>query len=115
MSSSGPKMGRVSQQPEQVQRPIVFVGEADRTFDQANVFVLQNQPDGVYLTIGQIQPPMLLGTQEEVRKLVQELSYVPVKVVAKLVMTEKRARELRDLLLSQFPAEAKGEGKKDDR
>ena len=101
-------MGRVSQPPpDHVTLPIVFVDETDRTFDQANIFVLQPQPDGVYLTVGQIQPPLLLGTQEEVRKQALELSYVPVKVVAKLVMTEKRARELRDVLLASAEALAK--------
>jgi hypothetical protein len=89
----------------QIKLPIVFLDAEEHIYEQANVFVLTSTLDGVHLTVGQIQPPILLGSSDEQQAQVKQLSYVGVKVLAKLVMTPLRLAELRDAIngqLSQF-------------
>jgi hypothetical protein len=86
-----------------VRLPLVFVDAEERTYQQANVFIVSINPDGCFLTAGQIQFPPLLGmTPEEQRQQAEQLSYVGVKVVAKLVMTPQRLTELRDAINMQL-------------
>jgi hypothetical protein len=78
--------------------PIVRVGVEDVPVYFANNFVVQHQQDEFFLTVGQFQPPILLGTAEERRKQLEELGYVPVKVVARLGLTRQRLVELIEVL-----------------
>lgn len=68
--------------PEQV--PILFV----------NAFVCQFDRDGSFIiTIGQSTPPALTGTPEEVEEQARQISFVPVKPVARLGLTRSRLEE----------------------
>jgi hypothetical protein len=85
-----------------VSLPLVLLGAEEQTFEHANVFILTVTPDGAHLTAGQVQPPLLLGSPEEQRGQADKLSYVGVKVLAKLVMTPQRLLELRNLINGQL-------------
>ncbi len=93
-----------SQEPVEtnISLPLVFLDPEERAFEQVNVFVLAVTPDGVHMTAGQVQPPLLLGPPEEQRAQAERLSYVGVKVVTKLVMTPQRLVELRDAINGQL-------------
>ncbi|KRC66025.1 hypothetical protein ASE12_15435 [Aeromicrobium sp. Root236] len=66
-------------------------------------------PDCIYIVIGHVAPPLIVGDnpadiQRQVNKLHGKL---PVKGLARLVLTRERAAELRDLManmVAQFDA-----------
>lgn len=103
----------MSEEQNQVALPIVYVGAEDVPILFANQFVIQHSQQEFFLTVGPLQPPILLGKPEEVQEQVKRLGYVPVKVVARLALTEQRLRELIKVLeahLTRFD-EAREEGK----
>lgn len=65
--------------PIQVNLPIVFLDAEERVYERANAFVLSATQDGIHITVGQIQPPVLLGTPEQQQAQAAQLSYVGVK------------------------------------
>jgi len=78
--------------------PLAFIGADETPMLYANHFVIQNQQNEFILTVGQIAPPMLMGTDEEKAEQLEQVDYVPVKVVARIVVTETRLKELIDVL-----------------
>jgi hypothetical protein len=73
----------------------------------ANAFVSQlgsqagtaGPPDAIYLTIGQLAPPLLVGTPEEVAQQAARFNgTVEVRPVARIVLSRERAAELGELL-----------------
>ena len=66
----------------------------------ANAFVAQFDVDlGAHiLTIGQVSPPALLGTPEEIEHQVAEFEFVTVKTIARLAFSPSRMQELIGVL-----------------
>lgn len=90
-----------TQEPDQeagIPVPIVYVGAEDVPVLLANQFVIQHEQNEFVLTLGQVTPPILLGTLEERREQAQKLAYVPVKVVARVAFTRERLVELIEVL-----------------
>jgi hypothetical protein len=87
----------VAEEPER-QVPVVWVGLDEAPIQFANQFAMQGIENELILTIGQIAPPMLLGTDEERRQQIEALSYVPVKTVCRVSFTPERLGELIDVL-----------------
>jgi len=90
-----------TQEPDQeagIAVPIVYVGGEDVPVLLANQFVIQHEQNEFVLTLGQVTPPILLGTLEERREQAQKLAYVPVKVVARVAFTRERLVELIEVL-----------------
>jgi hypothetical protein len=87
-----------------VQIPIVWIGLDDATIGYANQVICQmgapDHPGEFILTFGQLHPPVLLGGPESNRLQLQSLSFVPVRVVAKLALNEARLRELQGALVT---------------
>lgn len=81
---------------------MVFLDAEDRVYEEANVFVLAVNPDGCHFTVGQVQLPLLAGSPEQQQAQVQQLSYIGIKVLAKLVMTPQRLLELRNVINGQL-------------
>lgn len=83
---------------EVVAIPIAWIGLDDAQIAYANQIILQmgapDHPDEFIITFGQLHPPVLVGAPEENRAQLQSLPYVPVRVVAKIALTETRLREL---------------------
>jgi hypothetical protein len=52
-------------------------------------------PDGIYVTVGFIAPPLFVGTPEQIeRQMDAHPQTVPVSPLIKLVMSKERAQEL---------------------
>ncbi len=83
---------------EPIEIPVVYIGVEDVPILFANSFVVQHQQNEFIITVGQIQPPLLLGSPEEVREQAKRTAYVPVKVVARLALTRGRLLELLEVL-----------------
>lgn len=83
---------------ELITLPIVYVGGEDVPILFVNQFVIQHQPGEFVLTVGQITPPILLGSPEERREQAKKLTYVSTKVVARLAFTRQRLVELIEVL-----------------
>jgi hypothetical protein len=64
----------------------------------ANQFVIQNNGPEVYLTIGQLAPPPLIGSPEEMRAQAEAMEFVPVVPIARLVLTLEGAEQLHGAL-----------------
>lgn len=71
---------------------------ADVPLSFANQFVLQNNEHEVYLTIGQLAPPLLVGTPEELRAQAEDLQFVPAHCIARLIMTLEQTKQLHGAL-----------------
>jgi cytochrome oxidase assembly protein ShyY1 len=83
---------------EEIRLPIVYIGTEDVPVALANQFVIQHQQNEFILTVGQIAPPILLGTDEERREQAKNVAYVPVKVVGRFTFTRQRLAELINVL-----------------
>jgi hypothetical protein len=83
---------------EGVEIPIVYVGVEDEPILLANQFVIQHQQNEFILTIGQIAPPILLGTEQERMEQAKQVAYVPVNVVGRFTFTRERLVELLQVL-----------------
>lgn len=87
---------------EAVGVPVAWVGFDEAEIPFVNQVIVQLGPpehEGEFiLTFGQMHPPLLLGDPAENRKRLESLPYVPIKVVAKLAMTEARVRELAGVI-----------------
>ena len=82
--------------------PVVFVGAEDLPILHANHFVIAIHQEDFIVTVGQFAPPILLGSDEEQRDQASQLTYVPVKVVARLALTRTRVAELVSALQTQM-------------
>jgi hypothetical protein len=79
--------------------PLVWVGAEELPVNFVNQFVAVVQPDEIFLTIGSLVPPAILGDTEEQREAVlRGITYVPVKPVARLGFTPARLREFIKVL-----------------
>ncbi|HYM63244.1 MAG TPA: hypothetical protein VES61_01060 [Gaiellaceae bacterium] len=91
---------------EEVQVPVVWVGVEEAPILYANAFISQfDLKEGFIITAGQMTPPPLTGTPEEILEKAKELSYVPVRVAARLALTHTQMIELAQSLqanLEQF-------------
>jgi len=79
---------------ETVSIPLVWEEADDRSVVFANQFLIQHQPDEFVLTVGQLVPPPLLGTDEEKREQLARVSYVPIRVIGRYGLTRRRIEEL---------------------
>lgn len=92
----------VSQEQEFVSIPLVRIGAEDVPIYMVNDFVIQHNQNEFILTVGQFQPPILLGTEEERRRQAEQIAYVPIKAVARLGFTRQRLVELIEALQSNL-------------
>lgn len=90
------------QESDSIQLPIVYASVDDEPMLFANQFVLQVNQDEFILVVGQLQPPLVLGTPEEQREQASRLTHVPVRVIARVGMTRQRVAELAQLLTDQL-------------
>lgn len=82
-----------------VQLPAVWVGAEDLPVNFVNQFVGVVQPGEVFLNLGTVVPPTILGaTDEERRAQVESLRFIQVKPVARIALTPDRLREFIQVL-----------------
>jgi hypothetical protein len=75
----------------------------------ANQFLIQSDGHDFYLTAGYVAPPPVIGTPEEQAAELGELDAIQVSVVARLMISRSRLRELRELL-NRAPLDDHGMG-----
>jgi len=98
---------------EQRELPLFFVGAEDTPVVFTNLMVVQNLDKEFILTFGQYSPPLLLGKPGEVTEQLDNVPYVPVKVVARVGMTPNRMRELIEILQTNYQGFAERSGDDD--
>ncbi len=90
------------EQPPEVEArsvPVVWVGTEDLPVQFVNQFVGVVAPDEVFLTLGSLVPPPILGeTEEERRAAVEDIQFVQVKPVARIALTPARLQQLIQVL-----------------
>jgi hypothetical protein len=84
--------------------PIAWIGMDEAEIAFANQIIFQmGDPEHLgefTLTFGQLHSPAMIGpSPEDNRKRLEALPYVPVRVVAKVALSEVRVRELVDILV----------------
>src|SRR5690349_7009669 len=85
-------------EPQGVSVPIVWTGIEDAPAIFANQFIAQVDRGEVFITAGQMAPPVLVGTLEERRHQAENIQFVPVQTVARIACTPSRLRELVNVL-----------------
>lgn len=76
------------------QIPLTWVDWDETPIIFANNFICQFQPGEFVLTIGQMFPPPLVGSHDEVREQADQIDFVPIRTLARVGMTRKRLVEL---------------------
>ncbi len=75
--------------------PVVWVGADDLPVQFLNQIVGVVQPNEIFLTLGTMVPPALLGsTPEEREDAARRLAFIPVKPIVRLGLTRQRLEEL---------------------
>ena len=77
---------------------IRLVGLESAPILYANHFVIQYQPDEYILTVAQVAPPVLLGTDEQKLEQVEQLEFVPAQVLARFALSRRRVEEVIGIL-----------------
>lgn len=85
-------------EPEGISLPIVYTSMDDVPMLFANQFAIQFEQDEFILTIGQLQPPILIGTPEEKMEQAKRLTHVPIRVLIRVGMTRTRLEQLAKVL-----------------
>ncbi|MEK6328251.1 MAG: hypothetical protein AABM66_12125 [Actinomycetota bacterium] len=79
--------------------PVVWVGAEELPVHFVNQFVGVVQPNEIFITLGSLVPPAIMGGTEEERKAQAEsLQFIQVKPVARIAITPARLQELIGVL-----------------
>lgn len=81
--------GGPPQMGEEIQIPATWVGIDETTVIFANQFIIQFNGNEFFLTAGQMSPPVVVGTPEEIREQLKRLPFLPVRVVSRLAFTSE--------------------------
>lgn len=82
--------------------PVRYVGADDVIVTHATHFVLQFDGSDFLLTMGQVEPPIVIGEEDEIKAQLGQIEYAPAKVLARVVLSVQRVRDLRDLMNRQL-------------
>lgn len=84
---------------ETLQVPIAWIGLDEQPVTVSNQMLIQHiAEDEFVLAFGHATPPLLAGSREEQRELLREVSYVPVRTLARFGLTRRRVEELIGVL-----------------
>ncbi len=85
--------------PDRIQVPVAWIGADEVPVLFANQFIAQIDRGEIFLTVGQLVPPPIMGaTEEERREMAENVQFVPVKPVARIAFTPGRLSELISIL-----------------
>lgn len=85
----------MEERPPDIDIPLAWIGAEELPIHLVNQFLCQFNQDEFILTIGQMAPPALIAsTPEERLEQAEQISYVPVKPLARLTFTRQRLVEL---------------------
>jgi hypothetical protein len=81
--------------PQQIEVAASWIGAEDLPVQFANAFVGVVGPNAVFLNIGSMVPPNIVGSTEEEREAqARSIAYVPIKPIARLALAPKGLDEL---------------------
>jgi hypothetical protein len=84
---------------DNVQVPLAWVGLDELPVVVSNQALIQhNAEDEFVLAFGHASPPPLVGSDEEKLEQLRQISFVPVRVIARFGLTRRRVEELIDIL-----------------
>ena len=92
----------MNREQDTITLPVTYLGLEDVPILFANQFVIQHEKNEFVLTVGQLQPPILLGSPEERKEQAKRLTYVPIRVVGRFGLTRQRLAELIEVLQSNL-------------
>jgi hypothetical protein len=92
----------MAEESEHVDITVGFIGAEDVPILYGNQFVVQFLQDEFIITIGQMAPPILLGSPEQQMEQAKKVSFVPIRVVARLAFNRTRFEELTQLMQQQM-------------
>jgi hypothetical protein len=74
----------------------VWTGAESHPILFANAFVVQfdNDLGAHFLTIGQVTPPALVGTPDEIKQQAERIDFIPIETIARVALTPQRMQEL---------------------
>ena len=79
--------------------PIVWVGFNDELIRSATIFSAQIYAENeIILTIGQVTPPLIVGTPQERQSQAAALPFAQARTLGKFGLTASRARKLITVL-----------------
>jgi hypothetical protein len=82
-----------------IQVPVVWVGADDLPVHHANQFVGVVAPGEVFLTMGTLIPPAILGeTEDERRAMAEKVQFVPIQPIARIGLTPDGLKALMAIL-----------------
>jgi hypothetical protein len=85
----------VEESPPNIDVPLAWVGAEEVPVHLVNQFLCQFNQDEFILTVGQMVPPALIApTAEERLEQAEQITYVPVRPLARLAFTRQRLVEL---------------------
>lgn len=91
------KVSDVSEDSREI--PLTWIGIEDVPILTINQMVGQALTRQEYIvTLGQVAPPVLLGTEEQRRQQMEMLTFAAVKPVARIGLTRRRVEELIRIL-----------------
>jgi hypothetical protein len=99
----------MAEESDAVELPLELVGADDLPIIYANNFIIQQQRHEFILIVGQVAPPVVLGTEAQQREQVARIKAVPVKALARFAMTPDRLEALIRILeahLQRYKARA---------
>ena len=85
-------------EPEGIAIPVAWIGVEDLPVHFVNQFIAQVDRGEVFLTMGSVVPPALLGTADERIEQAKSLTYLPIRPTVRFGMTPARVRELIGVL-----------------
>ncbi len=92
----------MNERSEGISIPLLWEGLDGAEISFVNQMLVQLGPPGhegeFIMSLGQLHPPVLMGSEEENRATLAALPFVTIRVVAKVGLPVARVRELRDLL-----------------
>jgi hypothetical protein len=80
--------------PEGINLPVSWIDFHETPIAFSNQAIVQHQPNEFVVTFGQATPPPLIGTPEQVQRQAAEISFVPIRTLARLGMNRERLVEL---------------------
>ena len=85
---------------DEVQLPVRYVGANDVPILLANQFLIQadEHGGGFILSVGQLAPPILMGSIEQRRAQAGEIEFVPIRIIGRYSLARERAQALAGLL-----------------
>lgn len=83
---------------EPIQLALAWVGVEEMPLTYVNAFIGQVNNGEVFLTIGSVVPPPLLGTPEQIREQAVRAGVVPIRPVARMAMSVAKLEELVTML-----------------